>query len=135
MIIVVDANAVVSALLKDGMSRQIIVSGKFTIVAPEYLSEELYKYRKYIAKKAGISDGEVELLITLLLRRIRIVPNAEYRNRMSEAMELMENDVKDAPYAACFLELRCDGIWTNDTDFDGKAGIKVFRTEYLMKLL
>ncbi len=30
MMIVIDANAVVSALLKDGKSRQIIVSGKFT---------------------------------------------------------------------------------------------------------
>ncbi len=135
MIIVIDANAVISALLKDGKSRQIIVSGKFTLVAPDYLSEELYKHKKYIAGKTGISEGEVELLIILLLRRIRIMPNAEYKNKMAEAVKLIENDLKDAPYVACYLASKCDGIWTNDSDYDDKAGIKVFRTEYLMKLL
>jgi predicted nucleic acid-binding protein len=53
MMFVIDANAVISALLKDGKSRQIIVSGTFTLIAPEFLSEELYKYRRYIADKAA----------------------------------------------------------------------------------
>ncbi len=52
MMFVIDANAVISALLKDGKSRQIIVSGTFTLIAPEFLSEELYKYRRY--KAAGM---------------------------------------------------------------------------------
>lgn len=135
MMVVIDANAVISALLKDGKSRQIIVSGKFTLVAPDYLSDELYKHKKYIAEKAGISEGEVELLIVLLLRRIRIVPSTEYKDKMAKAVKLIENDVRDAPYVACCMALKCDGIWTNDSDYDDKEGIRVFKTEYLMKLL
>ena len=135
MMIVIDANAVISALLKNGKSRQIIVSGKFTLVAPEYLSEELHRHKAYIAGKAGISVGELELLIALLLRRILIVPSAEYKSRLAGAAKLMANDVKDAPYAACYFALKCDGIWTNDSDFNSKEGIRVFSTEYLVKLL
>ena len=38
MILVIDANSVISALLKDSKARQIIVSGKFSLVTPEFLS-------------------------------------------------------------------------------------------------
>ena len=47
----------------------------------------------------------------------------------------MKEDIKDAQYVACYLALKCDGIWTNDSDYDDKEGIRVFKTEYLMKLL
>ena len=63
MMLVIDANAVISALLKDGKSRQIIVSDKFALVAPEFLSEELFKHKRYIVEKTGISKSEIELLI------------------------------------------------------------------------
>ncbi len=135
MILVIDANSVISALLKDGKARQIIVSGKFTLMAPEFLSEELYKYRKYIAEKAGLSDNEVKLLITMLLRHVRIMPKAEYKAKLEEASEIMENDVRDAPYVACYLAMKCDGIWTNDADYDNKASIRIVTTGYLLKLL
>ncbi|MEM0160016.1 MAG: PIN domain-containing protein [Candidatus Micrarchaeaceae archaeon] len=135
MILVVDANSVISALLKDSKARQIIVSDRFTLVAPEFLGEELYKHRKYIAEKSGISDAEVKLLVTLLLRHIRIVPKAEYKAKLGEASAIMENDVGDAPYVACYLALQCDGIWTNDADYDNKVGIKIVSTSYLLKLL
>jgi len=103
MILVIDANSVISALLKDGKSRQIIVSGKFTLMAPEFLSEELYKYRKYIAEKAGLSDNEVKLLITMLLRHIRIMPKVEYKAKLEEASEIMENDIRNARMSHAIL--------------------------------
>ena len=135
MILVIDANAVISALLKDSKARQIIVSDKFNLIAPEFLGEELYKHRKYIIEKARISDNEIRLLITLLLRHIRIIPKDEYKAKLSKAEEIMENDVKDAPYVACYLALKCDGIWTNDAHYDNKFGIMIFSTGYLLKLL
>ena len=78
MILVIDANSVISALIKDSKARQIIVSGKFRLVTPEFLSEELYKHTKYMAGKAGISDNEVRLLAIMLLRHIRIVPKSSF---------------------------------------------------------
>lgn len=135
MILVLDANIVMAALLKDSKTREIIVSGKFTLLAPDYLMEELDKYRHYIAKKAGLSKEELGLLLALLLRRIRIVPHEEYGGKMNSAKKLIKNDIKDAPYVACYMALNCDGIWTHDPDFDDEMGIKVFTTEYLLKLL
>ncbi len=93
------------------------------MVAPDYLIDELYKHRKYIAEKAGISEGEVGLLIDLSVRGIRIIPSAEYKKERDMAVRLIENDVGDATYVACCMALKCDGIWTNDPDYDGKKGI------------
>lgn len=135
MILVIDANSVISALIKDSKARQIIVSGKFRLVTPEFLSEELYKHTKYMAGKAGISDNEVRLLAIMLLRHIRIVPKSEYGEELDEAVKIMKNDVRDAPYVACYLALKCDGIWTNDADYYNKAGIRIVSTGYLLKLL
>lgn len=135
MILVIDANSVISALLKDSKARQIIVSDKFTLIAPEFLSEELNKHRKYIVEKAGLSDDGVRLLITMLFRHIRIVPKEEYKAKLDVASEIMENDLRDAPYVACYLAMKCDAVWTNDADYDNKIDVKTVTTGYLLKLL
>ena len=71
----------------------------------------------------------------MLLRHVRIISNSEYEAKLEEATEIMENDVRDAPYVACCLALKCDGIWTNDADYDNKTRIRAFSTSYLVKLL
>jgi predicted nucleic acid-binding protein len=134
MMLVVDANIIMAALIKDGKSRELIISGSFTLVRPDYMSEELDKYKERIAEKAGLSIGEIELLIALLLKRIRSIPYSEYKVKLAEARNIMKNDVKDVPYVACYLALKCDGIWTNDTDYDNTP-IKIFKTHDLLPLL
>ena len=53
--LIVDANIVIAALIKDSRTRQIIVSGKFELAYPDYLLEELEKNKYHITKKAKIS--------------------------------------------------------------------------------
>jgi hypothetical protein len=50
----------ISALLKDSKARKIIFSSRFTFVSPDYIHEEINKYKEYIAEKAGISKTELE---------------------------------------------------------------------------
>jgi predicted nucleic acid-binding protein len=135
MILVLDANIVIAALLKDGKSREIIVSGKFTLVAPDFLREELDKHKDYIARKGSLSKDELGLLLALLLKRIRIILRQEYERELKSAEKLIDNDIKDAPYLACYTALKCDGVWTSDPDFNEKPNVKIFRTEYLLSLL
>jgi len=75
------------------------------------------------------------MLIILLFQEIETLPKSEYEHELQKATEIMKNDVKDAPYVACYLALNCDGIWTSDSDYDEKPELKVVRTEYLLKLL
>ena len=73
MILVVDANSIIAALIKDSKAREIITSGKFTLISPDYIRDELDKHKNYIAKKAKISVTELDLLIILLSKRIRTI--------------------------------------------------------------
>ena len=134
MILVVDANSVISALIKNNWARRVIVSDTFDLVSPEFLTEELEKNNAYMIKKTGMPKGDLNLLLLLLLKHIHIIPKEEYEGRMTEAESLMEKDLKDVPYVAVYLALKCDGIWTNDKHYD-KNELRVFKTESLLKLI
>ena len=134
MRIVIDTNMVIAALIKDSKARQIIMSKKFDFVSPDFVLDEIYKYEGYICEKAGLSKDEFELLMTLVFEKISIVTVDEYKACKNEATAIMKEDVKDVPYVSCYLALKCDGIWTNDPDYQSK-GIMVFSTLELLELM
>ena len=41
MKLVIDTNIVISALIKDGKTREIIMSGKFELVSPDFVLDEM----------------------------------------------------------------------------------------------
>ena len=135
MSLVIDANCIIAALIRNSKSREIIISGKFDLVSPDYLLDEINKHLEYITKKSGVPLEELKLLLALLIRKIRIVPHGDYKAKTSLAQKIMRKDVKDVPYVACCLALNCDGIWTNDADFEGQEAVKLFSTEQLSHLL
>ena len=134
MKLVIDANILIAALLRRSTTRELIMSGEFELICPDFLSEEVEKHSAYIAEKAGLSNSEVELLLALLLRRVTTVPSSEYESRISEASGIIENDPNDLPYVACYLATNSDGIWTNDRDFVEKEQMAIFTTERLLQL-
>ncbi len=134
MKIVVDTNMVIVALVKDSKAREIIMSNKFEFVSPDFVLDEIHKYEGKICKKAGLSKEEFELLMALIFEKITIVTANEYDTYKENAKEIMKEDVKDAPYIACYLALNCNGIWTNDPDYEGK-GIRIFSTAELLELM
>ena len=135
MKLVIDTNIVISALIKDGNTREIIVSGKFELVSPDFVLEETYKYEGYICEKAGLTKDEFELLMALIFQKITVVPSNEYEARKGTAKKIMKQDIKDVPYVACYLALKCDGIWTNDDDYEDVKEIEVVSTSELSGLL
>lgn len=130
MKIVVDTNMIIAALIKDSTSRKILMSNDFYFVSPDFVLDEIYK-----CEKSGISKDEFELLIALIFQKVAIIAMEFYESYKDRATEIMKEDVKDIPYVACYLALKCDGIWTNDTDFEGKKGIRIFDTAELLKLV
>lgn len=133
MKLVVDANVLIASLIRSGTSRDIIMGEKFDLVSPDFLNLELNKHKNLISQKSELSENEVSIVMTILLKRVEIIPLSEYQEKLEDAVMLMKENIKDAPYVACFLALKCDGIWTNDLDFKGRSGIKVFQTRDLVE--
>ena len=135
MILVIDANIVIAALIRNSKVREILLSGKFKFLAPDFVKDETFKYLEYVRQKSGMEKKDLDLLVTLVFQEIQTIPKRDYESELKKAEDLMKEDIKDTQYVACYLALKCDGIWTNDSDFNDKEGIKVFSTEYLVRLM
>jgi len=135
MKIVIDTNMVIAALVKDSKAREVIMSNKFEFVSPDFVLEEVNKYKDYICRKSRLSEDEFGLLMALIFEKINIIPAFDYEGYRENAKIIMQEDIKDVPYVACYLSLRCDGIWTNDSDYKDKEEIRIFSTAELLKLM
>ncbi len=135
MILIVDANVIIAALIKNSKAREILLSGNFKFLAPDFVKEETSKYLEYVRQKSGMEEDTLNLLVTFVFQEIQTIPIEDYEAELKNAKELMKEDIKDAPYVACYLAFKCDGIWTNDSDYKGKRGIRIFGTSDLLKLL
>jgi len=130
MKLVIDTNVIISALIKNGISRKIILSPIIQFLAPEYTLQEIEKYKKTICKKACISGKEFNIVLQVLFERILIVPTEEYRNYMKEAQGMIR-DKDDIPFIALCLAKQADGIWTDDAHFITQKKIIIYRTKEL----
>jgi len=130
MKLVIDTNSIIAALIKDGLSRRIIVSPAIRLITPEYTLQEISKYENLICKKAKLTHEEFDLLFNLIFEHITIIPKAEYEESFDSAKTLID-DIDDVPFIALCLATKADGIWSDDTHFKTKKEFIVFRTREL----
>ena len=54
MNIVIDTNIFISALIKDGLTRKLIVESEHNLLFPEFELDEIKNHKSYIIKKSGL---------------------------------------------------------------------------------
>ncbi len=136
MKLVIDANIIISALIKDGLHRALIISDKFNLISPDYIVGEVEKYIPYIAKKAKLDVFDIELIFALIFQHITVIPKTEYEDYLNTKESKSIDDSKDIPYIACYLATKSDGIWSNDGDFKiTNEKISIYTTEKLLEVL
>ena len=135
MRLVVDTNIIMAALIKNSVSRKIIISGKLELVTAGFAIEELKGHKKEILDKAGTSEAEMQKLLAIFFKKIYIVEDWMIKDQETEARGIMDRvDPDDSPFVALALAIRNDGIWSNDAHFKEQKRIKIFTTENLVKL-
>ncbi|TVM04219.1 MAG: hypothetical protein CV087_00825 [Candidatus Brocadia sp. WS118] len=60
MRLVIDTSILISAILKDSATREILLFADIEFLLPEYALEEYEKHRKIISKRSGLSEKESE---------------------------------------------------------------------------
>jgi len=130
MKLVIDTNSIISALIKNGISRRIIVSPVIRFMTPDYTLQEISKYEKLICKKAKLNHDEFKLLLNLIFEHITIIPKEDYKDLLSRAKTLIE-DIDDVPFIALCLASKADGIWSDDAHFKTRKEVIIFRTKEL----
>ena len=136
MTLITDTNIIISALIKDSVVRNILLLPNFNFLLPEFALEEIYRHKSKICRLSGIDKETLELLITLILQNINIIPKNEIMPYYDKAVKIIGKiDMGDVPFVALALAVKNNGIWTNDRDFDNIKGIKVWKTAELIKYL
>jgi predicted nucleic acid-binding protein len=133
MKLVVDANVVISALIADSKTRELIVTLEPELLTPEVVHDEIRNYENLIVEKSGMSLDRVQQFIDLLFQYIETVPASELYPYIEEAEEAIgDTDPDDVLYVACALA-RDAGVWSDDSDFDEQDLVPVFTTSEVIE--
>lgn len=117
--LVVDANRVYSAILKDGETRRAMMTTGATLFAPRFLRLEIERHKADIVRRTRGRVEDVDAALAVLYRRIAWLSDDELAPSMAAAdAALGAVDGKDVPYLACALAVGADAIWSHDVDFD-----------------
>jgi putative PIN family toxin of toxin-antitoxin system len=133
MILVVDANILFSALIKDSSTAKLLFEESLNLCTSEFIIQEFFKYEDMILKKTHRTKEQFIQIMHMLKDIITVVPKEEYSDFMSEA-ESISPDEKDTLYFALALKFRC-GIWSNDKRLRTQDKIKVYSTNDVMKFI
>lgn len=128
MKLVIDANVVISALIADSKTRELIVTLEPDLLTPEFVHDEIENYTGLIVDKSGMHLDRVAQFIDLLFQYIEVVPASKFYPYIEEAdAAIGETDPDDVLYVACALASDAD-IWSDDTDFDEQDVVETHST-------
>lgn len=133
MDLIVDTNIIISAIIKNGKIREILLKAPFSFFTPAYTFSEIDKYKFLICKKSGLTLEEFSEFLKIIFKYIIILNPISYYKFNNIAKKII-SDYKDVPFIASALSLNC-AIWTEDKDFSYQKQIKIYNTKQIIELL
>ncbi len=135
MWLVVDFNAVFSALVAKGIALEVFIRNdglkKFSFISPEFILDETSGHKTKLLSLTKLSDEEFNKFLSMIKSQITIVPSSEFTDKLPEAIELNK---KDSPYLALALKKNCP-IFSGDGGLKSLSAVKVFTPRDLLNLL
>lgn len=136
MKLVIDTNIIISALIREGISRKMILFPGIMLVTPEITFNEIKNHIDIIATKSKLPKDDIQQILNILRKNIKTIPETRWWNHFDQAKNAIgEKDPKDVPFIAVALALTVDGIWSNDKDFESQSMFKVWKTTELAQKL
>ena len=133
MILVLDANILFSALIKDSLTAELIFNEDLKLYTCEFIIEEFFKYEKEIMQKTHRTREQFIIIMHQLRDIITVIHKEEYSHFIVEA-EKFSPDPKDVMYFALAIKLG-GNIWSNDKLLKNQNKVKVYLTSEIMQLV
>jgi len=135
MELVVDANILVSGLIKDGITRELMLNNDLDLYTSDFIFIELFKHMKELAKKADMTINEFNDMAEILIVEsdLKTITKDEARSFIDTA-NTISPDIDDALYFSVALKLNC-AIWSNDKELKNQNYVKIYSTSDLIKML
>ena len=131
MNLIIDANVLFAALIKEGKTIEILLNPFFNFYAPEFIFEEFETYKDEILRKTHRDESQFSEILEILESLINTVPKEEYIAKIRFAEEISP-DENDIDYFALALKLNC-AIWSNDKKIKQQNKVKVYSTKELIE--
>lgn len=129
MIIVVDANIVIAALMGSRGKLTILTSSNHYFYVPRTIVDEIKRHGGFICERTPQTYEDFENNLDALLAFIEQLEYVEYELHVERARKAIEKrDSKDADYIAAALAVSADFIWTDDKDFTDQKLVKTMTT-------
>ena len=135
MELVVDANILISGLIKDGITRELLLNNYLDLYTSEFIYYELFKHIKEIAKKADMTVNKItDILEILIIESDLKIITKDHVKSFIDAANNISPDIDDALYFSVALKLNC-AIWSNDKELKNQKIVKVYSTSDLLNRL
>src|SRR3989344_117684 len=135
MIVVIDSNVLISALIKDSITRKILAQSGWVFYYPELAFQEVRKYKELILQKSDMNEKEYDILLNLLLKQISLIPEERFSHSLKGAnTQLGKIDPDDVVFLALAMSIEQSVIWSNDAHFQKQDKVKTLTTEEMVKL-
>lgn len=134
--LVVDANIVLAALIRDSTTRRLLLDGRLELVGPDALKTEVLKHVEAdpeIPRKTNLPVEALRDLLRQVSADIVIVPKSQYARILAFSLKLAPHP-EDAPYLALALKEHCP-VWSNDTQLKRQRRVRVLSTVELLALI
>ena len=136
MRIVLDSNIFFSALIKDSLTRKLLLEYEDFFLFPSYIFEEMEKYKADLLTKSRMRPQDFDQLLKLLLKKVLIVPEEVLKDYREEALEIVKNiDRDDALFIACALAYPKSVIWSDDKKLKNQNRVKIISTAEISEYL
>ena len=135
MEIVLDTNILISSLLRNGLTRDLISLSPFKLYTVEYAKFEVEKHKDELLSKSKLDEDSFDYLTEFVFGKVSLIPMAELSPFKDDAIKIMrEIDINDSPFIALAMLLNCP-IWSNDAHFKRQNVIKSYTTKELIDIL
>lgn len=133
MRLVVDANILFAALIRNSITRHMLLLLEHELYAPEYLIDEINEHINEVEMKTGLPKKEIRNLLDALVTnaKITLVPTTKFKSKLFDA-ETLSSDPDDLPYLALALQLSCP-IWSSDKRLKDQKKVRIIITDELIR--
>lgn len=134
---VIDVNILISSLIKDSLTRKIILESELELFFPEISYMKIIEHKDYILKKASLDDKEFFVLLKKAMSHICLVKKEDIEPYWDIAFNLMKNiDEEDSIFIATAFALGKNCIiWSDDKHLKKQKAVHIITTKDLVKNL
>ena len=130
---VIDTNILISALIKDSVTRKIIIESGLNFYYPKISFYEIQKHKQLVLKKSRMSGKQFNDVLNILLDNVILVSEHQFTDSLDMANNLIGKiDINDVVFLACALSLNLE-IWSDDKHFQKQNEVKVLTTQEFIK--